>query len=95
MADKPIPAKKSRKERAVKQRKQQRIRDISLIASGVLIIAAFVWLILGNTKVQNVTPPRVGYALGDFSLKDINGKTVHLADYKGKPVLINAWATWR
>ncbi len=30
----------------------------------------------------------------DFTLKDINGAPVHLADYKGKVVLLNFWATW-
>jgi cytochrome c biogenesis protein CcmG/thiol:disulfide interchange protein DsbE len=29
-----------------------------------------------------------------FSLKDSDGKTVTLADYKGKVVLLNFWATW-
>ena len=29
-----------------------------------------------------------------FSLKDAEGKTVSLADYKGKVVLLNFWATW-
>jgi cytochrome c biogenesis protein CcmG/thiol:disulfide interchange protein DsbE len=30
----------------------------------------------------------------DFTLKDINGADVRLADYKGKVVLLNFWATW-
>ncbi len=30
----------------------------------------------------------------DFKLKDINGASVNLADYKGKVVLVNFWATW-
>jgi peroxiredoxin len=30
----------------------------------------------------------------DFALKDANGKTVHLSDYKGKVVLLDFWATW-
>lgn len=29
-----------------------------------------------------------------FSLKDADGRTVSLADYKGKVVLLNFWATW-
>ena len=30
----------------------------------------------------------------DFTLKDMNGADVKLADYKGRPVMINFWATW-
>jgi peroxiredoxin len=30
----------------------------------------------------------------DLKLKDINGKSVTLSDYKGKVVLLDFWATW-
>jgi peroxiredoxin len=30
----------------------------------------------------------------DFALKDANGQTVHLSDYRGKVVLLDFWATW-
>ena len=30
----------------------------------------------------------------DFSVKDENGATVKLADYRGKVLLLNFWATW-
>jgi peroxiredoxin len=30
----------------------------------------------------------------DFTVKDMNGAKVRLADYKGKVLLINFWATW-
>ena len=29
-----------------------------------------------------------------FALEDLSGKKVSLADYKGKAVLVNFWATW-
>lgn len=30
----------------------------------------------------------------NFTLKDIDGKTVKLSDFKGKIILLNFWATW-
>lgn len=30
----------------------------------------------------------------DFELKDADGKSLKLSDYKGKVVLLNFWATW-
>ena len=35
-----------------------------------------------------------GAAAADFTLKDMSGKDVSLSSFKGKPVLLNFWATW-
>ena len=35
-----------------------------------------------------------GKAKLDLKMKDMNGATVSLADYKGKVILLNFWATW-
>jgi peroxiredoxin len=35
-----------------------------------------------------------GPAKLDFTVKDMNGASVTLADYKGKVILLNFWATW-
>jgi peroxiredoxin len=39
-------------------------------------------------------PAGKGVADFDITLKDMNGQDVRLADYKGKVVLLNFWATW-
>ncbi len=35
-----------------------------------------------------------GTANLDLTFKDMNGAEVRLADYKGKVILLNVWATW-
>src|SRR3982750_7614 len=35
-----------------------------------------------------------GTANLDLVFKDMNGAEVRLADYKGKVILLNVWATW-
>ncbi len=44
----------------------------------------------GAGKVGN----RVGQQSPDFSVKTMDGQTVRLSDLRGKPVLVNFWATW-
>ncbi len=39
-------------------------------------------------------PVLTGKAAPTFALVDLNGKRVSLADYRGRPVLVNFWATW-
>lgn len=34
------------------------------------------------------------YAAPDFTVLDMEGKEVSLSDFKGKPVVLNFWATW-
>jgi len=33
-------------------------------------------------------------AAQDFTVYDINGKAVKLSDFKGKPIVLNFWASW-
>ena len=36
----------------------------------------------------------IGKAAPDFTLKDLSGKAVSFSQFKGKPVVIEFWATW-
>lgn len=38
--------------------------------------------------------PKAKRANLNFTLKDLDGKTVNLNDYKGKVILLDFWATW-
>jgi peroxiredoxin len=43
---------------------------------------------------SKVKPDATRKQAPEFALKDSDGRTVTLADYKGKVVLLNFWATW-
>ena len=36
----------------------------------------------------------IGQPAPDFELSTLDGKAVHLSDYRGKAVVLNFWATW-
>lgn len=53
-----------------------------------------------NAVAQNTAPAQqmpeelTNQQAPAFTLKDMNGKSVSLADYKGKVVVVDFWATW-
>jgi peroxiredoxin len=78
------------------QQRKTRVQNIALIVGGVVLIGAV--LILGFAalpgQATGVGPAQIGQPMANFALPDLQGVTHAIADYKGRPVLINAWATW-
>ena len=70
----------------------------------VIILAAMVvtiLLVFGFHLVRRSSDQAVlaganlkGNPAPEFALQSLDGKTIHLADYRGKAVLLNFWATW-
>lgn len=64
-------------------------------------ISCLVWLLLAVGPAFAAEPvpqtlPKIEqpFVAPDFTLAGENGKTYHLADYRGQVVVINFWATW-
>ena len=56
--------------------------------SRALIVAAML-LVCAESESK-----RVGEIAPDFSRTDVTGATLHLADFHGKLILLNFWASW-
>ena len=48
----------------------------------------------GKQKIENAKVGMVGSQALDFSQKDVDGKAVSLASFRGKYVLVDFWASW-
>ena len=51
-------------------------------------------LAMGGSHAKELKPVTPRDAPGALALKDLDGKPHTLADYRGRVVLINFWATW-
>ncbi len=72
-------------------------RDPVVIIVVVMVITLM--LVFGIRKSRRPTPSTQTAATGtgiapDFALQSLDGKTVHLSDFRGKAILLNFWATW-
>ncbi|MEK6582276.1 MAG: TlpA disulfide reductase family protein [Nitrospirota bacterium] len=63
----------------------------TIVISSLLIFASSCQKKEGEVEIK---PPSIGDTAPDFTLKGIDGNTISLADYKGKVVMVEFWATW-
>jgi peroxiredoxin len=59
------------------------------IAVSIIVLA----VLFGCTRSDERSTVASGEA-PNFKLQDLNGRSVQLSDYKGKPVVLDFWATW-
>jgi peroxiredoxin len=59
-----------------------------------MVVAAWPAYALLTESRTPAPGPAAELARLDFTLKDMNGRDVRLADFKGRPLVINFWATW-
>jgi peroxiredoxin len=60
----------------------------------VMLVFGFQMARRNSGGVANAGPSMKGVTAPDFTLESLDGKTVHLSDFRGKGVLLNFWATW-
>jgi cytochrome c biogenesis protein CcmG/thiol:disulfide interchange protein DsbE len=72
------------------------MRSIAAFAAALLLGCLFTACSTSpaTVKAAALKPDKERHPAPDFSLKDADGKTVHLSDYRGKAVMLDFWATW-
>lgn len=70
----------------------------------VVIVLGSVWILFSRTigadEVANndnvilEAAPVAGHPAPNFELQSLEGEVISLAEFRGKPVLLNFWATW-
>jgi peroxiredoxin len=79
-------------------KKNRRVNYQSVILILVFIIGIGVMILLQTNKSSFDLAGKQRFKKGvpapNFTLPDLSGKMVSLADYRGQVVLLNIWATW-
>lgn len=83
--------------------------NLSMIGAGLLIGVGLGLLLLAVIGTQGslfpglfdnlsgdqpIAVPEVNSPAPDFQLQSLNGEALRLSDFRGRPVMINFWATW-
>lgn len=88
----------SSKQSRAEQRKFWTPTRIIFTCAVFCLVAAFGLSSCNSTKEVATSKPKVGVEVPatvlNAQLKDINGASLKLADYNGKILVINMWATW-
>lgn len=77
-----------------------RFMAMMMIGIGLIAIGIMFLLLLNNYSTPaspqdfSAVPAKVDFAAPEINLHTLSGDSVSLADYRGKVVLVNLWATW-
>lgn len=75
---------------------------VAIIA--IVIILGAGWIVFSRNLIGNSvitdgaialdSAPVAGHPAPNFELVSLEGETIRLSDFQGKPVIVNFWATW-
>jgi len=67
-----------------------------IVAMIVTVMLVFGFRMARKTRgeTSNTASGQKGQVAPEFALQSLDGKTVHLSDFRGKAVALNFWATW-
>jgi cytochrome c biogenesis protein CcmG/thiol:disulfide interchange protein DsbE len=63
--------------------------------AGILLVGVMAIVAVGFTRdPSRIESPVVGHVAPEFRLVSLDGATVDLAGFRGRPVVLNFWASW-
>ena len=66
-----------------------------IVGISVIAFGGATWYLGGSESAPKGSVSRVPLQrVPDLSFQDYNGNAISLADFKGKPMVVNAWAAW-
>lgn len=69
-----------------------------LVVSLLIVALSFAILAMGMIRIpvdtSGLTGPQVGRPAPDFRLEDLDGRVTSLSDLRGRPVVVNFWASY-
>lgn len=79
-----------------RQRRGSALLVVAIAAIGVILLAVFYYGILNppSARVGSGKAPDISFTNYSFGLTEYDGKTVRLSDFRGKPIVLNFWASW-
>lgn len=68
---------------------------MALVSIAVVAIGAGIWLVVGREPTpERGAPVEMNTPLPSIVGEALDGSTLDSADFRGRPTVINAWATW-
>jgi cytochrome c biogenesis protein CcmG/thiol:disulfide interchange protein DsbE len=65
-----------------------------VVAIAFVILFAFLALIAWGLRLSQEGPISIGDSVSPFVLTTFDGNTINTADYQGKVIVVNFWASW-
>ena len=70
----------------------------NLFSIAILLLgAAWIWLSQAGPEITTggrIPAPKEGFLAPEIALETSSGELIRLSDFRGKPVLVNFWASW-
>jgi len=75
---------------------------LNIIPAAGLVIVLAISFVVSSSLIRHYAEafepwpvePLIGKSAPDFSLEDLNGRNVSISSFRGKPILLNFWASW-